>query len=268
MLGALCVVRSETEPFDPDETRVLTLLANSAAVAIANARLAEAGCRQAEQAAALAERERLAGDLHDHLAQTLSLLNLKTEQVREKILASQPAEALSELERIQSAIGVVSGNVRAALVGLREPLPNADDLSQRLAACVDEFRKSTGLQAELVIAESLALMLSPIVQTQVMHIVREALANVRRHAQAQHIWVRAEQRGSQACFFVKDDGCGFDPANVEGEHHLGIRIMLARAERSRGHLAIDSAPGAGTRVTFDLPLNMPHPTEQTEKLAP
>jgi two-component system nitrate/nitrite sensor histidine kinase NarX len=197
MLGALCVVRREADPFDPDETRALTLLANSAAIAIANARLAEAGCRQAEQAAALAERERLAGDLHDHLAQTLSFVNLKTEQVREKIIASQPAEALSELERIQSAIGVVSGNVRAALVGLREPLPDADDLSRRLAACVDEFQTATDLQAGLVIVDPSALMLSPIMQTQVIHIVREALANVRRHARPR-VWVRVRQVDGEA----------------------------------------------------------------------
>ncbi len=259
MLGALCVVRRETDPFDLDETRALTLLANSAAIAIANARLAEAGCRQAEQAAALAERERLADYLHDHLAQTLSFVNLKTEQVREKIIASQPAEALSELERIQSAIGVVSGNVRAALVGLHEPLPDADDLSRRLAACVDEFQKATDLQAGLVIMDPSALMLSPVVQTQVIHIVREALANVRRHAQATRVWVRVGQVDGEARFTVEDDGRGFDSTTIEGEHHLGLTIMRARAERCGGYLTIDSTPGAGTLVIAHLPFSPPGP---------
>lgn len=69
-LGALCVVRGDGRGFDPDETLALTLLANSAAIAISNARLAEAGRAQAKRAAALAERERLAAELHDELAQT------------------------------------------------------------------------------------------------------------------------------------------------------------------------------------------------------
>jgi two-component system nitrate/nitrite sensor histidine kinase NarX len=133
---------------------------------------------------------------------------------------------------------------------------------------VDEFRKATDLQAELIVEAPSALMLSPIVQTQVIHIVREALANVRRHAQATRVWMRIQQVNGEACFTVEDDGCGFDPAAVAGEHHLGLTIMQARAERSGGHLTIDSAPHAGTRITLCLPLGVPHEMEPTEKLAP
>jgi nitrate/nitrite-specific signal transduction histidine kinase len=146
-LGALCVVRGEHEHFDPDETRALTLLANSAAIAIANARLAEAGRRNAHEAATLAERERLAAELHDHLAQTLGFLNLTADRAKGMLGADQTGEALAQLDHMQAAIGAAYGQVRAALVGLREAAPAADApsadagraLADRLAAAVADF---------------------------------------------------------------------------------------------------------------------------------
>ncbi|MEK7328734.1 MAG: ATP-binding protein, partial [Chloroflexota bacterium] len=272
-LGALCAVRNSGAHFDFDETRALTLLANSAAIAIANAQLAEAGRRQAEQAASLAERERLAAELHDHLAQTLSFLNLKTDRMKEMLAAEQPVEAGAELARMKSAIGEAYGQVRAALVGLREPPPATDDLAQKLAASVADFQKISGLPASLTVADPSALALPRVTQTQALHIVREALANVQRHAQARQVQVRVErtaQRGD-ARFTVEDDGCGFDPQMVVAEHHLGLVIMRARAERSGGRLAVESTLGAGTKVVASFPLKPPEglkPSGGSEKIAP
>ncbi len=254
-LGALCVVRGENDPFDPDTTRALTLLANSAAIAIANARLVEAGRRRAEEAAALAERERLRADLHDDLAQTLGFLNLETDRVREAVAAGRGNEAGREMERIKAAISTAYEQVRAALTGLSEPTPAAGDLSQKLSACLDEFRQASGISAELVGTDPAGLVLSVAAQRQVVHMVREALTNVRRHAQAERVWVRVEQGHRDVSFTVEDDGCGFSPSGVLGEHHLGLTIMRIRAERSGGQVTVDSAPGAGTRVIIRFPLN-------------
>jgi two-component system nitrate/nitrite sensor histidine kinase NarX len=261
-LGALCVVRGENNPFEPDTTRALTLLANSAATAIANARLVEAGRRRAEEAAALAERERLRAELHDDLAQTLGFLNLETDRVREAVAAGRGNEAGREMERIKAAIHTAYEQVRAALTGLGEPAPAAGDLSQKLSACLDEFRRASGMSAELVGADPAGLMLSAAAQRQVVRMVREALTNVRRHAQAERVWVRVEQGHSEVCFTVEDDGGGFNPSDVRGEHHLGLTIMRIRAERSGGQVTVDSAPGAGTRVIIRFPLNTA-PIERT-----
>lgn len=255
-LGALCVVRGEDKPFNPDETRALTLLAGSAAIAIANARLAKAQRRQAEQAAASAERARLAAELHDHLAQTMSLLHLKTDQVQEMLKSGHVAQAQSELEQIKSAIGVACCDVRAALVGLRESRPVADDLTRKLEARLEEFRQSTGITAEWIKAAHAAPALAPAMQTQAMHIVHEALTNIQRHARARRVWIGVEQMDGHASFTIQDDGCGFDPCTVNGEHHLGLAIMRERAERSGGRLTIDSAPNAGTKVIAWLPLDL------------
>lgn len=257
VLGALCTVRKTGAPFDPDETRALTLLANSAAIAIANARLAETGRRQAEQAAVLAERERLAAELHDHLAQTLSFLTLKTERVEELLEDGETEAAMGELKWAGPAIEAAYEQVRAALVGLRQPPASRDDLAEKLARTLDEFRKTSGLEAELVVIDPSALTLPRLVQLQAWHIVREALTNIRRHANATRVSVRVERPKNQARFTVEDDGRGFDPLEVKGENHLGLAIMRARAERSGGVLIIDSAPGKGTKVSVSFPLGAP-----------
>ncbi len=253
-LGALCVVRRGNEPFDPDETHALSLLANSAAGAIALARLAEAGRRQAEQTATLVERERIAAELHDHIAQTLGFLNLKAGLIQELLASGHLTQAVGELAHIRSVVGEMYEQVRALLVDLREPQPAAGDLAERLAACLDEFRRAGGLEAELSIADPSALRLAPMAQAQIVRIVREALTNVRRHARARRVCVRVDQANGEACFTIQDDGCGFDPLAAEGGSHLGLMIMHTRARQCRGRLTVNSAPGAGTTVAVYVPL--------------
>ncbi len=255
-LGALCVIRNSSKPFDTDETRALTLLANSAAIAISNARLAETSRRQAEQSAVLTERERLAADLHDNLAQTLGFLNLKTERVEETLTAGRVTDAIGELGQMKPTISLAYQQVRTALTGLHEPQPTNGNLADKLAACVADFSYETGPLITLTIVDDSALLLPRINQAQVLHIVREALSNAHRHAQATKVQIRVSQAGGVARFVVADDGCGFDLDSVEGDDHLGLAIMQTRAQRSGGYLTIDSTPGAGTKVVGCFPVKM------------
>ncbi len=260
-LGALCVIRPGQSGFDAAEIRAFTLLANSAAIAITNAHLVETGRRQAEQSAALAEREGLAAELHDHLAQTLSFLNLQTERVGELLATGHAAAARTELEQLKPIMTEAYVQVRTTVASLREPTVTAGDsatdggqaLAEKLADCLANFRQATNLPADLTITDPAALALPSVRQKQILHIMSEALVNIRRHAQAQQVWVRVEQVEGEACFTVEDDGCGFDPARSQGENHLGLTIMCARAERSGGRLVIGSAPGMGTKVSVYFP---------------
>jgi two-component system nitrate/nitrite sensor histidine kinase NarX len=253
-LGALCVVRRATTAFDTNETRALTLLANSAAAALANARLAEQQTQQAEQAAIAAERDRLAADLHDNLAQTLSFLNLKSDRVREMIETEQDEFATLELAQMKSAIDTAYGQVRAALTGLRDAAPSADDLWTRLEACVAEARAASAAQIDLMIDDASAPALPRVAQTQAYHIVREALINARRHAQAQQVQINVARSNGMAQITITDDGCGFDPNEIDGQHHLGLSIMRTRAQRCGGSLEVRSEPGQGTQIVARLPL--------------
>lgn len=254
-LGALCLVRDQVAPFDADQIRSLMLLANAAAIAITNARLAVAARQAAAQSAACTERAQLAAELHDHLAQTLGFLNLKSDQLQTALEAGNFTTSAAELQQIKSAITDAYTQVRTLLTGLRRPPSDAANLAEKLADCVAGLRTATGPTIDLVLADQAALALPLATQTQVLHIIREALTNGLRHAQAQHIYVGVECRGEIACFTVEDDGCGFDPDAAIGDHHLGLMIMRTRAERSGGQLQIDSAPGAGTKLYLRLPLS-------------
>lgn len=254
-LGELCVVRSGAVPFDADEMHALTLLANSAAIAIANARLIEADRRQAERSAALAERERLAAELHDHLAQTLGFLNLQLDQLNAATADDNVRLTSAELDRIRAIVGQAYAQARDALTGLREPTIETNDLIEKLSACVAEFRETSGLSADIIGADVPGPPLSRLAQAQTALIVREALINVRKHAQALNATVRIERVNGEAIFSVEDDGCGFDPDSATEAGHLGLTIMRTRAERLGGRLSIESAPGAGTRIVARFPLS-------------
>ncbi|HUM69134.1 MAG TPA: histidine kinase [Chloroflexota bacterium] len=125
--GALCVVRPY-RPFDADESRALTLLANAAAVGLENARLVAAGKKQAEENASLSERQRLAAELHDNLAQTLGAINLQVGLAAELIHREESATAVTRLKEMQTSLKNAYAQVRMALTGLRDPLPETGDL--------------------------------------------------------------------------------------------------------------------------------------------
>ena len=254
-LGAMCLLRKEGGAFDQDEVRALSLLANSAAIAIANARLNAARHRDIQYTAAVAERERLAEELHDNLVQTLGYLRMKVENMEEAFQKNQTSQALETLGRIKSTLEQVYTQAREALRDLHHPPPALENLARQLAECAAEFQDLSGIPVEIDIENPAALELSPVVQAQVMHILRSALANIHRHAHAHQVSLRAEFRESAAWFTVADDGVGFEPALLSEGDHLGLEIMRARAERSGGNLTVESTPQIGTKVVVCFPLS-------------
>jgi len=116
------------------------------------------------------------------------------------------------------------------------------------------FEHQTGIAAELK-ASGAAAPLAPDDQLQVMHILQEALSNVRKHARASKVEVLLA-RGPGYSFAVRDDGCGFDPARSpeDAADHVGLQIMRERAARIGAVVDVESAPGAGTEVRLRLPV--------------
>ncbi len=260
-LGALCVVRPKAHQFDPDEIRALSLLANSAAIAINNARLIQAEHVQTKQAAILAERNRLAAELHDNLAQTLSFLNLRSDQLSDLIMKNDSATAGVELNYMKTAIETAYGQVRTALVELQEPTSPLGDMADDLAACLRKFESETHISAELTIDTPPPPLLSRAVHTQALHVVREALTNIRRHAGANRVWVTVMRQNGDFRFSIKDDGRGFELDDAGRDNHFGLTIMRARVERSGGALHINTAPNRGTEIIAYFPAK--HATQTT-----
>lgn len=240
-------------PFDTDETRALTLLANAAAVALENARLVETIKQQTVENTALAERERLAANLHDNLAQTLGAMHLSADLLANNIAGGENESAQQRLGELQANLQKAYAQVRMALTGLRETSSDEQEFTAAVQAILADFEATIGLPVFFSVEEKEGMGLTTVTQKQALHILREALTNIRRHAQAAQVWVTMTQSRETFTLEIVDDGLGFDASEVNSQNHLGLTIMRARAERCQGKVAIYSVPAQGTRVTAVFP---------------
>lgn len=252
-LGALCVIRPQ-RPFDGDESRALRLLANAAAIGLENARLIAAGKKQAEENALLAERERLAAELHDNLAQTLGAAQFSAGRLAQQLNPNTGQETQARLAELQSTLQEAYAQARVALTGLHETPPNDIAFMARVRKLFADFEGQTGVSVCLDDIEGVGSSLSVVTQKQVLHILGEALTNIRRHAQAGQVRLTICREENAISFTVEDDGRGFDPERINGQNHLGLAIMHARAKRCRGDLHINSVPAQGTQIRATFPI--------------
>jgi nitrate/nitrite-specific signal transduction histidine kinase len=246
VIGALCVGSRQENYFKPEGAELLTRLANIAAIALENARLYE----KVEQTAALEERERIAAEMHDGLAQTLGYLQLALFQIRTLIDQGQLEPALAKFARVQEVVDQTNLDVRGSISQLYEDIPLHFTLQEQLQGLVEECSSP-----ERVI-EWLNDLPSPLVlprkeMEQVLRVIREALFNAKTHSQAEHIQLQLIQEGERVAVIVRDDGIGFDPENAvrpDGRQHFGLSIMRARAARFNANLEIQSTSHEGTRL--------------------
>jgi signal transduction histidine kinase len=207
-----------------------------------------------EQLAVSRERNRLARELHDTLAHTLSGLAIQLEAIQ-TVLPKDPAEAQTLLD--QSLLTTRSGltETRRALKDLRAS--SLDDLGLRLA--LENLARSAAARAafslNLNLEEGLD-NLPPQIEQAIYRVAQEALENIVRHAQAAHVWLSLTRQGQQLCLLVRDDGRGFSPNQVIYEERMGIRGMTERAASIGGSLEINSQPGSDTTVRLQLEVSL------------
>jgi two-component system nitrate/nitrite sensor histidine kinase NarX len=154
------------------------------------------------------------------------------------------------LEEIDTGVRECYGDVRELLVHFRTRA-NAEDIEPALATTLRKFELQTGLATDLEM-NGRGLPLAPDVQIQVLHIVQEALSNVRKHARASQVWLRVEQQPAWV-FEVRDDGVGFAAGDgTVDDTHVGLQIMAERAQRLGAALEVRALPGEGCRVRLTL----------------
>ncbi len=203
------------------------------------------------EAAVAQERALIARELHDSIAQSLAFLKIQTQLLKGAIAKGQGDVRDRSLAELEVGVRECYADVRELLVHFRTRTQD-EDIEAALRATLSKFEYQSGLQAELAM-HGQGLPLAPDVQIQVLHIVQEALSNVRKHAGARRVRLTV-QRHPHWRFEVHDDGQGFDPQAVPPDSlHVGLGIMQERAERIGARLALDSAAGAGTTVVLDLP---------------
>jgi nitrate/nitrite-specific signal transduction histidine kinase len=252
-LGVLCVTNREPRTFSLEETELLDGLAAQAAIAIENARLYEG----AKDAATLEERERLAREMHDGLAQSVGLLHMKLRQARAFLPSADPprmAEALDEMTAITDG---TYDEIRQSIFGLRTMVSQGLGFVPTLAEFLHEWSEQSGVPVGLESDDGETVRVTPLAEIQLIRIVQEALTNVHKHARAARARVTVQRTESGVRILVEDDGRGFDMAHVaaRGGFHFGLQGMRERAERLGAKLEIESAPGRGTRISVQLTLN-------------
>jgi nitrate/nitrite-specific signal transduction histidine kinase len=252
VVGAICAASATAPGFDPEDGRLLTAIGHQVGIAVENARL----FAQVQNLAALEERARIAREMHDGLAQLLSFLSVKTRVVQQLVANRHFQKAEMDLDQMQKTVQEAYAEVRQSILSLR----TAGEMEQGLRGAIREsaanFTEQNSIPVEVALAEEGEVCFSSEADVQLVRIVQEALANVRKHARAGKVWIRLARQEYEAVLSVEDDGAGFDLAELAGKKRrcFGLETMKERAESIGARLDVSSVPGAGTRIQVRFPL--------------
>jgi len=214
-----------------------------------------------EQQRALAmlhEREQLARELHDSLGQVLGYASFQVDAAAKLSRDGQGAAAADQLDRLGSVIREAHADVREYILNLHTAPSTQQPFFTILEQYLKGFTNNYGIQTHLAIDPGLGdQTFSPDAQLQVFRILQEALSNARKHGHAHQVQVTIMPDDGRVCLSVQDDGSGFAPNEIgsAGGQHFALRFMQERAEQLGGSLQVQSAPGAGTRVILQVPVN-------------
>ncbi len=249
ILGELCVVRTG-RPFTDTERTLLGALADMATIAVRTARLHEAE----EQWTIHAERDRIARELHDSLAQVLGVIHLRLRALESRAKDEASHVMADELSEIAETADEAYRDVREAILGLRETVREDVGLEGSLREYLRKYSRQTGIAATLTCQGDTRRALTPRSEVQLLRVVQEALTNTRKHSGAHRVNVRIDCEGPAATLAIEDDGVGFDPATIAGslEGGFGLASMRERVQQIGGTLDVHTAPNKGTRIVVHL----------------
>lgn len=221
---------------------------------------ATGGCPPAERerclgperlSAIVAERERIARELHDSPAQALATLHLRLRALDAHPGLADLDAVRAELTDLAAVCALALAEVRAEIRALRDCCGESRPLPDLLETLVGRFRRTTGLQTSLCLATDRGAHLPPDAVAHVARIVSEALTNVHKHADARTVGVRVEEDAAHVVVTVDDDGRGLAaPRSGDG---YGLQVMRERATLAGGVLELGAGPEGGTRVRVRLP---------------
>jgi signal transduction histidine kinase len=251
VVGCLSIYSSEPRDFRPEEQALARALAQQAMLAVELTRLAE----HEQQAAVLEERNRLAGEIHDTLAQGFVGIVMQLDAA-EEVLAREPEAARPHIARAHSLARTSLGEARRSVSALSPADAAAPDevgLPEAFARMVEEITNGWSVKPRFLV-EGTPWALAADTEHDLRRIGQEALINAVKHGRAQEIVLRLTYGPSEVELSVRDDGQGFDKDRpTPGEGGFGLTGMHERARRIRADLIIHSAPGQGTEVRVVFP---------------
>jgi signal transduction histidine kinase len=242
--------KAEEDEFSLEDQQSLERFAATAAIAIDNAYLHQ----RLNDLAVAQERLRIAHEMHDGLAQVLAYVNTKAQAVKEFLRTGRTEDAGRHLDQLAAAAREVYADVRESIIGLRSVAAPGVSAVEALHEHARTWETQTGITCRVSVKGLPKLPSST--ELQLLRIVQESLANVRKHSGASRVDVSVEEADGRLRLSVEDNGAGFNPAAPGRSEfpRFGLSTMRERAESMGGTLQLDSTPGQGTRVTVELPL--------------
>jgi two-component system nitrate/nitrite sensor histidine kinase NarX len=209
---------------------------------------------QARQIAIMEERNIIGNELHDSLAQALVGMRLQVKMLGESMHKKDLRTSQHEVQNLKTSIEEAHASLRELLANYRLKIDERG-LAPAVAGMVERFSEETGINV-FFHNECRDFSLTPLQESQIFHIVKEALSNIGKHSNARNarILLNGEGKGVYS-LLIEDDGEGMAPVSAArpGEH-IGLSVMRERAERLPGELTIESEPGEGTRIVLTFPI--------------
>lgn len=255
LLGVYNLYLTEERSIPEEVSLLFRSISEHLAMALENTRLMRENLRMT----LMNERQMMANEVHDSLAQTMAYMKMRIELLREALLQYESGKALKYSADIQQALDEAYASLRELLTQFRNRMDPLG-LEHALKELAGSFFDRTGVQ--LAFENRIPdLNLSVDQEVQVFHILQEALSNVARHAGAQHAWLTLETIDGQYAFTVEDDGRGVFVmgATPDLRHHFGISIMSERAQRLGGNIEIANRPQGGARLRLLVPIHTEKP---------
>ena len=264
LVGVLVVgVNGHVREFDKDELTLLKAISDQAAQAIANAMLLKAANEQHEQLRALSaklvetqetERQALTTELHDRVGQNLTGMSIILQNMK-ALLSDETAQKLAaKFDDAQALVEDTTRQIRDIMAELH--LPELEDYG--LGVALETYTERAASRGNLKLITKLSDLAPPPlpsgVRLALFRAAQEAISNVLKHANATQLKVSLYEQGGRIRLRVEDDGRGFDPqaASQPDSQTWGWKIMRERIESMGGNVQIESKPGAGTRVLFEV----------------
>jgi two-component system NarL family sensor kinase len=248
-LGVLNVASADWRELSPEDLRLLYTVGDLLSIAVERARL----FARSAQLGAAEERNRLAREIHDTLAQGLSAIALHLETADALLEAGADPQRVDQA--VRQAMTLTRANLeeaRRSVLDLRAAPLEGRALAEALAALAEKWAAQEDLQVDFE-AVGGHRPLPVRLEAGLYRIAQEALTNVARHSGARRVTLRLVTTPDQARLSVEDDGRGFDPAQVSAGRY-GLVGLNERARLLGGTLRLESSPGAGTRVEVVIPL--------------
>lgn len=227
-------------------------------LALENARLE----RENLQSSLLHERQTMAGEIHDSLAQSLTFVRMRMPLLQDAITSQDQARALRYCDDVNEELGSANRRMRELITQFRAGM-DSQGLRRALERIADTFFERSGIALDFQCAgEDLGLTADQ--EVQLFHVAQELLANVRRHSGARHASMRIERKARQLTLQVADDGRGFPAAVLDSASGqpcagagFGLQILCERAQSIGASVTLENAVGGGARVSVRLPLARP-----------